>query len=153
MEEKRKKIECIIDSADMYQWKQERTTKKSSEYFYDEEKCRSGKREEEIIPVNFEIEHTYQVFDCFDWYWGNFNKCPDCRTMKSKAKEWYEKYEAELVQISHDTLTFQCRKLSETEAKEILAEASELHAEIIDCKTEDLVSYMTKYGRFTLWWD
>lgn len=73
--------------------------------------------------------------------------------MKEKAKEWYEKYGAELLRISHDTLTFKCRKLSEKEAKELIEEVTQLYALIVGCKPENLLNYLVENETFTLWWD
>lgn len=152
--EKHKEIECVIDSAEMCLWKSENVRKDLEGYFYDDSPNKFLRRNgEESILVRFEIEHTYQAFDFLDEYWGDFNACPDCRTMKEKAREWHDRYGAELVRISHDSLTFQCRKLSVEEAEEIIAEASGLHAEIIDCKPDKLVEHMTRESTFTLWWD
>lgn len=149
-----KEIECVIDSVDLLQWKLDNIKKDLFGYCYDDSKGKSGRMNGvECISVRFKIEHTYQVFDLLDWYWGNYNECPDCNTMKKKAKEWQEKYGAELVRISHDSLTFKCHRLSVEEAEEIIVEAAKLYAEIIDCKTEKLVDYMMRENTFTLWWD
>lgn len=152
--EKYKEIECVIDAEEMLQWKRENVRRSLSGYCCDAAPNKSfQKNEYESIPVRFEVEHTYQAFDLLDQYWGSFNACPDCRTMKDAAKEWHERYGAELTRIAHNSLTFQCGSLSEKEAEEIIAQASRLHGEIIDCRPENLVSYLTKECRFTLWWD
>lgn len=70
-----------------------------------------------------------------------------------KAKEWYKKYGAELITISHDTLTFKCRKLTENEAKELIEETMSLCALITDCEPEELLDYLRESQKFTLWWD
>lgn len=143
-------IEVVIDDAYMCQWTLDSLKKERSGYYlYDPNKT----HEEESISVRFEVAHSYQVFEAFSWYWGGFNNCPESGTMRDKAKEWYEEYHAELVKISHDSLTFRCRELSEDEAKEIIEAASALHAEIIDCDAEKLIAYIMENRRFTLWWD
>lgn len=73
--------------------------------------------------------------------------------MKEKAKQWEESYGAELTRFSHDTLTFQCPSLSAGQAEEIIAQAAGLHAEIIDCRPEELVPYMIREHTFALRWD
>ena len=88
-----------------------------------------------------------------DWYWCGWNSTPDARTMQEKAKEWYEKYDAELLRISHDTLTFKCRKMSEKEAKELIEETTQLYELIVDCKPEKLLNHLMENETFTLWWD
>lgn len=99
------------------------------------------------------MDYSYQILGLFDWYWGGWNNTPDAQTMHEKAKEWYEKYDAELVKISHDTLTFNCRKLSEIEARNLMEEAIQLYAVIIDCKPEELLNHLMEKQAFTLWWD
>jgi hypothetical protein len=95
-------------------------------YYYDDSPGKFHRRNEENILVRFGIEHAYQVFNFLESYWGDFNACPNCRTMKEKAREWHDRYGAELIRISHDTLTFQCRGLSTEEAEEIIEEAYRL---------------------------
>lgn len=73
--------------------------------------------------------------------------------MQEKAREWYEKYDAELVKISHDTLTFNCRKLSDKEAKELIEDVEQLYALIIDCEPDELIGHLMNNETFTLWWD
>lgn len=85
--EKHIEIECIIDAPEMFLWKFENIRKEASGYFYDHSPNNGRRNEAETIPVRFEIEHTWQVFDLLRWYWGDFNACPDCRTMKEKAKQ------------------------------------------------------------------
>lgn len=151
--DKHKEIECLIDAPYMFLWILENVRKGLSGYFYDHSPDNGRRNEAKTIPVRFEIEHTYQAFDFLEWYWGDFNACPDCQTMKEKAKQWQESYGAELTRISHDTLTFQCPSLSAEQAGEIIAQAAGLHAEIVDCRPEELVSYMMRERTFTLWWD
>lgn len=143
----------------MFLWKFENIRKETSGYFYDHSPNNGRRNEAETIPVRFEIEHTWQVFDLLQWYWGDFNACPDCRTMKEKAKQWEESYGAELTRFSHDTLTFQCPSLSAGQAEEIIAQAAGLHAEIIDCSrravgNETLIDERDERwnGRPGRWW-
>lgn len=73
--------------------------------------------------------------------------------MQEKAKEWYEKYDAELIRISEDTLTFKCRKLTEIEARDLIEEVTQLYALITDCEQEELINHLMENEIFTLWWD
>ena len=70
-------------------------------------------KDEETINVKFDVNFSYEILECFGTYWGGWNgTCPESSKMAEIAKTWYKKYDAELVKISHDTLTFTCRKLS-----------------------------------------
>ncbi len=84
---------------------------------------------------------------------GGVGDYPDSQTMQIKAKEWYDKYDAELISLAHDTLTFSCSRLSKEEAGNIIEDAKMLHAEIIDCEPEGLLEHLMEERKFTLWWD
>ena len=73
--------------------------------------------------------------------------------MQIVAKKWYEKYDAELIRIAHDTLSFKCRKLSEKEAQILMQEIKNLSAEIIDCSAGEWLDHLMEKQSFTLWWD
>lgn len=45
------------------------------------------------------------------------------------------------------------KQLTSEDADEIIAEAAALHAEITDCKPEEVNNYIVSKGVFTLWWD
>lgn len=86
-------------------------------------------------PGEFDVTHAYEIFSCLGRYWGDFNSCPDSETMGRVAKRWEEKYGLKLVELSHDTLTFQSdRRISKKEAVEITEETVELCAEIVNGK-------------------
>ena len=76
---------------------------------------------------------------------------PSAAELSIIAKRWEETYEAELIRISHSTLSFKCRKLSEGEALNLLDEIKTIHGLIIDCEPEDAVEYLKKAGHFTIW--
>lgn len=148
-----KMIECVIDSADMCMFKLDKLKKALTGYIYEDKVSRTGRNDTEILTVRFDVDYSYQILGLFDWYWGGWNSTPDAKTMQDKAKEWYEKYDAEIMRISHDTLTFKCRKLSEKEAKSLMEDVKNLYAEIIDCKPEKLTEHLIEKETFTLWWD
>ena len=59
-----------------------------------------------------------------------------------------------LVELSHDTLTFQSdRRISKKEAVEITEETVELCAEIVNGKENQQIETISRTGRITLWWD
>ena len=146
-------VECVIDSATMYMFKMEKLKKSLEGFVYEDRVPGVMQKEIETVSVRFDVEHPYKVFDLLDWYWGGWNSTPDAKTMEEKAKEWYEKYAAEVIRISHATLTFVCKKLSEKEAKELMEDVENLCAEIIGCKSEKRVEHLMEKGYFTLWWD
>ena len=117
--------------------------------------CSSEKEKEpEGIRVNFDVTHAYEIFSCLGRYWGDFNSCPDSETMGRVAKRWEEKYGLKLVELSHDTLTFQSdRRISKKEAVEITEETVELCTEIVNGKENQQIETISRTGRITLWWD
>lgn len=148
-----KTIECVIDAADMCMFKLDKLKRSLAGYVYEDMASGTGRSGTEILNVRFDVEHSYQILGLFDCYWGGWNAVPDVRIMQEKAKEWYEKYDAEIVRISHDTLAFSCRKLSENEAENLMEDAGKLCAEIIDCEPEELREHLMEKETFTLWWD
>lgn len=144
-------VECVMDSPYMVKWRLDNVVKDIYGYTYNDTLARASSQDESII-VRFDVEHTYEVLDKFAWYWGSFNSCPDWQTMRDFSEKWNEKYGAELVLIAHDALEFRCRKLTEKEAAEIIAEANSLTAEVINCDHELNKNLVGKNG-FTLWWD
>ena len=64
------------------------------------------------------------------------------------------KYGLKLVELSHDTLTFQSdRRILKKEAAEITEETVELCAEIVNGKENQQIETISRTGRITLWWD
>ena len=147
-------VECAINSPFMYMFKRNKVKKSLSGYVYEDTPPRHMTTHgEEILTVRFDVDYSYEVLGLLDCYWGGWNSTPHAKIMEEKAKEWYEKYDAELLRISHDTLTFKCRKLSEKEANELIEETTQLYALIVDCKEEELVQHLMENETFTLWWD
>ena len=144
-------INLVVDAPDIFMFLRDNVKKSLTGYVYEENS--RYHREEEMIKVCFDVEYSYEVLGLLEFYWGGWNSTPDARTMREKAKEWYKKYGAELITISHDTLTFKCRKLTENEAKELIEETMSLCALITDCEPEELLDYLRESQKFTLWWD
>ena len=146
-----KSIECVIDNADMWMFKFEHLKKKLAGYMYKD--IVLSKTNVEVLSANFDVEHSYEIIGLFEWYWGGWNSTPNADVMQIVAKKWYEKYDAELIRISHDMLSFECRKLSENEAQILLQEIKNLSAEIIDCCAGEWLDHLMEKQSFTLWWD
>lgn len=151
---KYKMIECVIDNPDMYMFKLDKVKRNLTGYVYEDTFSRYKSGDEETINVRFDVDFSYQILEQMGSYWGGWNgTCPKSATMAEIAKIWYEKYGAELVKISHDTLTFTCKKLTEIEARNLVEEATQLYAMIIDCEQEALINHLMQNETFTLWWD
>lgn len=143
-----KVIKCTMSSPRLKKWRLDKVRMGPYGYVYDKMML-IGK--EETLDVHFDLEYTYQVFELLGSYWGG-GDFPDSQLMLQIAKQWYDKYDAELVSFSHDTLSFCCCKLLEEEARNIIEDAKKLHAEIIDCDQESLIEYLVRESKFTLWW-
>lgn len=152
--DKHKMIECVFDNPYMYMFKRDKVKRNLTGYVYEDTFSRYERGDEETINVRFDVDFSYQILEQMGSYWGGWNgTCPKSSTMAEIAKIWYEKYDAELVKISHDTLTFTCRKLTEIEARNLVEEATQLYAMIIDCEQETLINHLMENETFTLWWD
>ena len=147
-----KKSECVIDHEDMWMFKYEYLEKnfEDGKYDYKYKDIVSRSDNTEIVTANFEVEYSYVIIGLFLGYWGGWNCTPNTAVMQEMAKKWHEKYDAELIRISHDTLSFQCRKLSEAEAESLMQEIYSLFAEIVDCGSEELLGYLMENQTFTL---
>lgn len=150
-EQNHKCCDIVFDNPFFYALKTDRLERTISGWLFNEELRDRG---EEVLNVRFnDVEYSYQILERLGSYWGGWDGTPEASRMAEVAKRWYERYGAELVRISHDTLKFTCRKLSESEAKELMDEAVELNALIIDCKPEETLKYLMNSETFTLWWD
>lgn len=148
-----RKIECVIDDEDMWRFKFEHLEKNLEDGKYNYKDIVSRSDNTEILTANFEVAYAYEIIGLFGCWWGGWNCTPNTAVMQEMAKKWHEKYDAELIRISHDTLSFQCRKLSESEAESLMQEIYSLSAEIVDCGSEELPGYLMENQTFTLWWD
>lgn len=152
--DKHKIIEFVFDNPYMYMFKLDKVKKTLTGYVYEDSMLRYERCGEETKSIRFEADYSYQILERLGTYWGGWNgTCPKSSVMAEVAKEWYEKYDAELMKISHDTLTFACRKLTEIEARDLIEEATQLYAMIIDCEQEELINHLMENETFTLWWD
>ena len=124
------KVAFEINSIDMQCFKMEhcRKTDVPSEYIYTERNLKY--ENSEVINVSFESKNSYEVLDRLGHYWGGWNSTPQSWQMVKIAKSWNEKYGAELIMVSHDTLTFSCRQLTDEEIRELSDETAALCAEI-----------------------
>lgn len=149
-----KTIECVIDNIEMFQFIRDFVKKEDDGLYYCDGQCVKRKKEE-TLSVNFRTSNSYEVFSMFGSLWGGWNDCPDWRTMERKSKEWYEKYGAEIIKISHDSLEFRCkRKLSTKDAEQLMLEIAGFAPNSMDLADyETIRDKLIREGRFVLWWD
>lgn len=112
-------------------------------------------KKDESLPVKFYVSNAYEVFSMFGSLWGGWNDCPEWRTVERKSKEWYEKYGAEIIKISHDSLEFKCyKKLVTEEIEQLMIEIAEFAPNSLDLANyETITEKLRREGRFVLWWD
>lgn len=154
-EKKTRKIELVADNYELYQFINHFVHKNhNGEYFYDENPLHHPYIEP--LPISFPITDSFEIFDIIPW--GGWNECPSNSILKEKSKCWHEKYGAEIIKVTHDSLYYKCSKFLDTEDAEILIqdilnfcpgclEAYEFHS--VDHMKEILLSEKT----FILWWD
>lgn len=149
-----KTIECVIDNIDMFQFIRDFVKKEDDGLYYCDGQY-VQRKQEETVTVNFRTSNSYEVFSMMGSLWGDWNDCPDWRAMGRKSKEWYEKYGAEIIKISHDSLEFQCnRKLVVKEAEQLIGEIAEFAPNSMDGVDYDTIKgKLMVAGRFILWWD
>lgn len=107
------------------------------------------------LDVSFpDVENSWDVLEIVSF--GNFNDCPAADVIVEQSKLWYDKYGAEIVEISHDTIKYSLPDSPD------LKKASELKEEIILFAPEsislfnsetDMTEEIIKEKCFYLWWD
>ena len=149
-----KSIDCVIDNIDMFQFVRDFVKKEKDGLYYCDGHYVKNKKDESL-PVKFYASNAYEAFSMFSSLWGGWNDCPEWRTVERKSKEWYEKYGAEIVKISHDSLEFQCnKKLVTEEIEQLMIEIAEFAPNSLDLADyETITDKLRREGRFVLWWD
>jgi hypothetical protein len=151
--ENTKRINMVIDNMDMLMFRQYLIRRTQEGYVYDGKVNKMAEIDE--FAVDFSLSDSADVFECMGNYWGRWNECPDWKTMQDKAKEWFDKYTAEVVKVSHDTVLFKCiRSLEEQEVDELIKDFTEFapNSQDID-DMENIRADLLEKGEFVLWWD
>lgn len=108
------------------------------------------------VMVDFQnIDHTYEIFKLFGSYWGEWNCTPSSDEMYNVAKRWEEKYKAEIIDISYDSIDFRLgRKLTDEEIELLFDEIRGINAEA-NCRGgfENLRNIIKEKAEFWIWWD
>ena len=148
---KYKTVKVVLDHTDMFMFKREMVKRgRYREYVCDGVPVR--RMLDESIPVQFHVQYTYEIFEMMGQWWGDWNDCPNYKEMGAKAQEWQEKFDAELKEISHDTLIFRCRSLSEDEADTLWKDICQIAPNSQDIKGNGKKKILEQ-GEFVLWWD
>ena len=142
-------IELEIDSPYMWMFKAEHLGKNANGgYIY-----KDINTNHEIIKAEFDLQYAYEVLGLLDCLWGADSR-PAIKTIQENAKAWWEKFDAELIRISHDALTFKCRKLTDGEIDMLFNEIQELNAESNwRGGFNKLREIIKKKKIFSIWWD
>ena len=151
--ENSKRISVIVDNMYMLRFRQYLIRRTQEGYVCDGKVNKMAEIDE--FAVDFSLSDSTDVFEYLGNYWGRWNDCPDWKTMQHKAKEWFDKYTAEVVKISHDTIWFKCiRSLEEQEVDELIKDFTEFapNSQDID-DMENIRADLLEKGEFVLWWD
>lgn len=148
-----KQIKLMIDDIDMLMMRQYYIKKLGDAYVCDGT-INKVRNEEELL-ITLESSETYNIFKMTKGTWGNWNGCPNWKEMWAKAKEWYERYEVEVVELSHDTVRFKCaRGLNEREVDALIKDFSRFAPNSMDiAEANTNKKCLNEKGEFVLWWD
>ncbi len=108
------------------------------------------------VKVDFRnLDHTYEVFALLGDYWGGWNSTPASEAMYDITKRWEERFGAEIIEISFDSIGFRFdRKLTDPEIDVLLNECKKLYADA-NCKGgyEEMKKIIKEKSELYVWWD
>jgi hypothetical protein len=89
---------------------------------------------------------------------GGWNACPDAAVLTAFAKRWHERYEAEIVSITHDVMEFSVAKppVTKEAAIELAKEQYIFCPDIVDQGVGDvstLAATLLNSNYWYFWWD
>lgn len=109
----------------------------------------------EPLEVSFpDVKNAWEVLTAVSF--GNFNKCPATDVIVEKSKYWYEKYGAEIKEISHDSIKYSIPdSLDLQKANELKDEILQFAPDSIsfDESETEFAKNIIKDKYFYLWWD
>lgn len=149
-----KSISICFNDVLLYDFKTQYVKCENGEYFYDGNMVIN--HNETYHPVRMNIERSYDVFDILQDFWGGWNEVPSAMAMRAIARHWEEKYDFELISVSHDQLGFQCKRvLTEQEIELLLNEIISVAPNTVDIYKgkENVKKSFTEKGSIVLWWD
>jgi len=108
------------------------------------------------VKVDFQnISHTYEIFLLLGNYWGGWNSTPTSNEMYAVAKEWENRFGAEIIEISYDSIGFRFdRALTDPEIDSLINECKGLYADA-NCRGgyEEMKKIIKDKSELYLWWD
>lgn len=108
------------------------------------------------VPIEFNINQSYEIFDYIKNFWGGWNQCPDSSKMKSIAEKWERLYSVEIESLCYDSISFRCReKLNKSVAESLISEIMEIAPDSLYIYNEKelLEKQILEIQEFRLWWD
>lgn len=109
----------------------------------------------EPLEVSFpDVKNAWEVLTAVSF--GNFNECPATDVIVEKSKYWYEKYGAEITEISHDSIKYSIPdSINSQKANELKDEILHFAPDSIsfDESETEMVQNIIKEKCFYLWWD
>lgn len=112
--------------------------------------------EKQGIEVDFQnIEYAYEVFTLLGNYWGGWNLTPTAGEMYDIAKNWEDRFGAEIIGLSYDSIEFQLtRKLSDNEIDNLIDECRSIYADAA-CSGgyEEMKKIIKDKSKLHIWWD
>lgn len=109
-----------------------------------------------VVKVEFKnIQHTYELFLLLGNYWGGWNLTPTSKGMYDIAKDWENRFAAEITEIAYDSVNFQFgRVLSDKEIDDLINECKKLHADA-NCRGgyKKMKKIMKENSKLYIWWD
>ena len=125
----------------------------NNDYFCD---GKSVKYSNPGVKVDFQnIQHTYELFSLLGNYWGGWNSTPTSNEMYAVAKEWENRFGAEIIELSYESLGFRFdRGLSDSEIEGLINECKGLYADA-NCRGgyEEMKKIIKDKSELYLWWD
>lgn len=116
----------------------------------------SSVRENPGVIVDFQnLEHTYEIFEFLGNYWGGWNSAPTADKMYDIAKKWEDKFCAEIIGLSYNSIDFRFnRKLSDTEIEGLINECKNIYADAA-CNGgyEEMRTMIKEKMELHIWWD
>ncbi len=125
----------------------------SGNYYYD---GTPNNEPDSGIIVDFAIEHSYVIFEKLGNYWGGWNLTPTWQVMYEVAKNWEEKYGANIVEIDNGSIVFSLRDYLSVDEIELLANEIKNLQGAIPCYSggfEEMKRDICSNSRFEIWWD
>lgn len=108
------------------------------------------------VEVDFRnIDHTCEVFALLGNYWGGWKSTPTADEMYNIAKRWENRFGAEIIGLSYDSIDFRFeRELSDMEIDSLINECKKIYAEAA-CNGgyEEMRKIIKEKSELHIWWD